>query len=143
METIVSKDEYLEYTGVDLSSELSQEGSGNPSNRVNAFIFRCQERLRAFVRTNYAFDLMDKYRRLNAKQIEEVKLAVMEQITYTLRNGDISSDSGYDPETGVKAGINELRDITIAPNAKEHLMLAGLLTRHIEDPLRGIYGIWR
>lgn len=143
METIVSKDEYLEYTGVDLSKELAQEGSGNPSNRVDSFIFRCQERLRAFVRANYAFDLMDRYRRLSTKQIEELKYAVMEQITYTLRNGDISSDSGYDPETGIKAGINELRDITIAPNAKEHLMLAGLLTRHIDDPLRWLNVLWR
>lgn len=142
MENIVSKDEYLDYTGTDLSKELNQGSSANPSNRVNAFIFRCQERIRAYLRANYAFDLMDGYQRLNKKQVEEVKLAVMEQITYTLRNGDISSDSGYDPEAGVKTDIGTLRDITIAPNAKEHLMLAGLLTRHIDDPFRWFNGIW-
>ena len=62
------------------------------------------------------------------------KLALLEQAIYIFRNGDISVDSGYEPDEGIKISRRSVKELSIAPNAINYLQLIGLWTRQISTP---------
>ena len=74
-----------------------------------------------------------EYKKFSDYQKEHYKYALMEQAIYELRNGEISTDSGYDPEKGEVANVDNLSKLRIAPNAKDELVTCGLWNRHIGD----------
>lgn len=73
-----------------------------------------------------------RYENMSDYQKQHYKVAVMEQIIYELRNGEISTDSGYDNEVGALSNIDYLTYITISPETKRHLQVAGLWSRKVK-----------
>lgn len=132
----VTKDEFLAYSGINLDMRLKDDD--NPSDKANSFLYRIERRMDTFLNANFYRNIDLEYPQFTDYQKEHYKQALMEQAIYILRNGDISTDSGYDPEGGFVAGADRLKHATIAPNAKEELMLCGLWCRKIRTR-RGVY----
>lgn len=134
----ITKEEFLEYTGIDLTAELKD--TANPSDKVNAFLKRIEDRMEVFLNANFFKNIGDEWPAFNDNQKHHYKLALIEQAYYVFKNGDIYSDSGYDPDNGIVASKHALGEITLAPAAKDHLRMTGLWTAHIGN--RGFFGPW-
>jgi len=126
----IDEDDFKSYTGIDLSVQLAV--SDNPSDTTKAFLRRNSDRIEAWLEANYHRRIEVEYPQFTNFQKEQYKLALIEQSLYVFKNGDISVDSGYDPEKGIIASQGVLNGLIIAPNAKTHLQLAGLLTRKLK-----------
>ena len=108
-----------------------------------AFLKRWEDRIASFINASFNKNIDQLYPTFTDYQKEHYKLALLEQCLYIHRNSDISSDSGYDPDSGEKEDIKKLQGKVIAPNAKRELMLCGLWNRNIPDMATGIFtGNW-
>ena len=125
----ITSDDFKEYFGIDLGAELVD--TDNPSDKVNAFLKRIEDRMETFLNKHFFKNVTDLYPHFTDYQKYHYKLALLEQAYYVFKNGDISTDSGYDPEKGIVASKHARTEITLAPNAKDHLELTGLWTRYI------------
>lgn len=124
----VTNDEFKVYSGKDLTLYLTD--SDNPSNEVQAFLYRKQLNIDTFIEAQMFKQI--RYENMSDYQKQHYKVAVMEQIFYELRNGEISTDSGYDNEVGALSNVDYLTYITIAPETKRHLQVAGLWSRKVK-----------
>ena len=130
----ITADDFKEYFGVDLKSEL--EDDDNPSNKVNSFLLRIENRMSAFINANF-FRLVDKeYPKFTDFQKYHYKLALLEQAYYVFQNGDISSDSGYDMEKGEIISNRNLESKIISLNSKNELILCGIWSSKIRGGYR-------
>ena len=127
----ITKDEFEEYFGINLSSEL-----GGDMEAIR-FIKRVEDRLATFVDSNFNANIDMKYPCFTDYQKYHYKLALLEQCIYIFKNGDISVDSGYDPEKGEVARPERY---VIAPNCKDNLRLCGIWNRNVPNmsPFWGI-----
>lgn len=125
----ITPDDFLLYTGIDLGAQL--KGTANPSDKAYAFLFRVEVRMETFLNANFFKRITDEWPYFNDYQKEHYKFALLEQALYVFRNGDISIDSGYEPDEGIKLDPTARKKIIIAPNAIDHLQMIGLWTRHI------------
>ena len=125
----IDSDDFLAYTGINLNYELKD--TDNNSDKANAFLFRIEIRMGAFVDSSFSRQVDNEYKKMSDYQKQNYKYALLEQALYILKNGDISVDSGYNIDSGIVANINELKALAISPNAKNHLILCGLWTRKI------------
>lgn len=128
----ITPDEFLEYTGIDLGAKL--KGTANPSDKANAFLNRIEVRMEAFLNATFFKRVSDEWPVFSDYQKLHYKYALMEQALYVFINSDISVDSGYDPDEGLKIDPTAKRKITIAPNAIDQLRCIGLWTRQIATP---------
>lgn len=129
----ITKDEFEEYFGINLSSEL-----GGDMEAIR-FIKRIEDRLATFVDSNFNCNIDMKYPCFTDYQKYHYKLALLEQCIYIFKNGDISVDSGYDPEKGEVAAKPGVK-YAIAPNCKDNLRLCGIWNRNVPNmsPFWGI-----
>lgn len=129
----ITKDEFEEYFGINLSSEL-----GGDMEAIR-FIKRVEDRLATFVDSNFNCNIDMKYPYFTDYQKYHYKLALLEQCIYIFKNGDISVDSGYDPEKG-EVAKNPGVKYSIAPNCKDNLRLCGIWNRNVPNmsPFWGI-----
>jgi len=125
----ITADEFREYTGIDLAEELRD--TSNPSNKINAFLKRIEDRMEVFLNANFFKNITELYPQFSNEQKLHYKLALIEQAYYVFKNGDISTDSGYDPEKGIIVSKHARTEITLAPNTINHLRMTGLWTGHI------------
>lgn len=132
----ITPDDFLEYTGIDLGAQL--KGNANPSDKAKAFLNRIEVRMESYLNANFFKRVSDCWPVFNDYQKLHYKYALLEQALYVFRNGDISIDSGYEPDEGIKISREDLEKISIAPNAINHLQEIGLWTRHIAYP--GVFG---
>lgn len=119
----ITADEFKEYTGIDLALELKDDD--NQSNKVNAFLFRVETRIEAWLETNYFHNIEREYPEFSDNQKKHYKIALIEQALYVLKNNEISEDSGLS-ETGVIVNRATINQLAISLNAKQQLQLAGL-----------------
>ena len=137
----ITIEEFKEFFGIDLEVEIKEDD--NPSNTANAFLKRIEVRVASYIDSNFYRNVDFEYPEFSNYQKEHYKLALLEQAMYVLKNGDISVDSGYDQETGIKASRGQLKELAISQNCKEHLILCGLWCRKIKTRARGgIDGWW-
>lgn len=134
----ITADEFREYTGINLAEELKD--TSNPSDKVNAFLKRIEDRMETYLNAHFFKKVSDLWPCFTDVQKHHYKLALIEQAYYVFKNGDISTDSGYDPEKGIIGSKHALTEITIAPNAKDHLRMTGLWSGHIGNG--GFFGPW-
>lgn len=134
----ITADEFREYTGIDLAEEL--QDTSNPSDKVNAFLKRVEDRMEAYLNAHLFKNVSDLWTRFSDIQKAYYKRALLEQAYYVFKNGDISADSGYDPERGIIVSKHALTEITLAPNAKDCLRMTGLWSGHIGNG--GFFGPW-
>lgn len=127
----VTRDEFLAYSGIDLDARLA--GDDNPSGKTEAFLLRIEERLHAFIAAEFARNVDREFARFSEYQKRHYKLAIMEQGIYEIRNGELVTDSGYDPDQGAKTSVRDLDERRIAPACKEQLLLCGLWCTHIRN----------
>ena len=132
----ITADEFLQYTGINLREELNDTSNG--SDKVNAFLKRTEDRMEAFLNAKFFKNVSDLYPEFSEFQKKHYKLALLEQAYYVFKNGDISSDSGYNQETLEIANQRKLRALTVAPNAINHLRLTGLWSGFIGG--KGLFG---
>jgi len=137
----ITLDEFKEYTGIDL--ELQMKSDDNPSNTANAFLYRIEVRMESILDARFYRKVSFEFPKFTDYQKLHYKYALLEQALYVFQNGDISVDSGYDPERGIIVKNDEKKDLIIAPNAKENLILCGLWCRKIKNRARsGLDGWW-
>lgn len=134
----ITADEFREYTGVDLQAELRD--TSNPSDKVNAFLRRIEDRMEVFLNAHFFKRVTDEWPYWSDEQKGWYKKALIEQAYYVFKNGDISSDSGYDPDKGIVASKHALTELVIAPNAQNYLRMTGLWNAHIGRG--GFFGPW-
>lgn len=127
----ITHDDFKVYTGIDLMIEFKDYA--NPSNTVQAFFKRLEDRVATFIDANFYRQIDKEYPEFSDYQKEHYAKALIEQALYWFKNGDISVDSGYDFEKGLIASNSVITKKTIAPNAKEHLMVCGLWCRHLRN----------
>lgn len=132
----ITADEFLQYTGINLREELNDTSNG--SDKVNAFLKRTEDRMEAFLNAKFFKNVSDLYPEFSEFQKKHYKLALLEQAYYVFKNGDISSDSGYNQETLEIANQRKLRALAVAPNAIDHLRLTGLWSGFIGG--NGLFG---
>lgn len=132
----ITADEFLQYTGINLREELNDTSNG--SDKVNAFLKRTEDRMEAFLNAKFFKNVSDLYPKFSEFQKKHYKLALLEQAYYVFKNGDISSDSGYNQETLEIANQRKLRALAVAPNAIDHLRLTGLWSGFIGG--KGLFG---
>ena len=134
----ISIDEFNAYfTPVDLRADLGGEDA------ALAFLKRIENRLATFVDSYFNRNIDKLYPEFSDYQKEHYKLALLEQAIYIHRNGDISTDSGYDPEKGEVANHPAVKYAS-APNCKQNLILCGIWNRSVKAP-GTLYGYrwWR
>jgi len=129
----ITPEDFLTYTGIDLGAQL--KGNANPSDKAISFLMRIEVRMEAFMNANFFKNVSDCWPHFSDYQKLHYKYALLEQALYVFRNGDISIDSGYEPDEGIKLDPTARKKIIIAPNAQDHLQLCGLWSRHISRTL--------
>lgn len=134
----ISADEFREYTGIDLEAELKD--TSNPSDKVNAFLKRIEDRMEVYLNAHFFKNINEYYPLFTDEQKYHYKLALIEQAYYVFKNGDISTDSGYDADKGIIISKHAKTEITLAPNAIDHLRMTGLWSGHIGNG--GFFGPW-
>lgn len=133
----ITPEEFKEYTGIDLGG---LRDDANPSNKEMSWLVRLEDRMSLFIDSNFFVKIDDKFSHFSDYQKECYKKALYEQGIYIWRNGDISTDSGYDADKGEIINISKLKKLQIAPNAYNYLLMCGLLTRRIKTRNSG--NIW-
>lgn len=137
----ITAQDFLEYTGIDLNIELKDDD--NPSNKVNAFLYRIENRMSNFIASFFYKDIDSLFLKFTDFQKLHYKFALIEQALYVLKNGDISVDSGYDFESNkVVVKKEDIENRIIGLNAKAELMRIGIWNRKITNVGRWGLGNW-
>ena len=134
----ITPDDFKQYFGIDLEARL--KGDANPSDKANAFIKRIEDRMASYLNAHFFKNISVEYGCMSDHQKEKYRLALLEQAIYVFKNGDISVDSGYDPDEGLKISPHAKTELVLAPNAKDYLREAGVWTGHIGNG--GFFGPW-
>lgn len=129
----ITLDEFKEYFGIDLTEAFDTDIA------ATAFLKRIEDRLATFVDSNFNANIDRRFPCFTDYQKKHYKLALLEQAIYIFRNGDISVDSGYDPEKGEVARPERY---AIAPNCKDNLRLCGIWNRNIPNMSPFWWGIF-
>lgn len=136
----ITPDDFRDYFGIDLGMTL--KGNANPSDKANAFIKRLEDRMESYLNAHFFKNVSDEWTHFTDFQKEKYRLALLEQAIYVFENGDISVDSGYEPDEGIKITRDEVNRLTIAPNAINNLRMTGLWTAHLNIARRGFWGFF-
>lgn len=138
----ITLDDFRDWSGIDLRAQL--KGDDNPSNTAQAFLDRVTYRLETYLDATFYRNVAREYPSFTNYQKEHYKHALLEQTLYVFKMGDISVDSGYDPDKGEVASNSTLAQKVIAPNAKQELMLCGVWCRKIKSRDPSLWGdyIW-
>ena len=123
----ITPDDFKEYFGIDLGAQL--KGNANPSDKAMAFLKRIEDRMQSFVNAHFFKNISEYWTIFSDYQKEKYQLALLEQAIYVFRNGDISVDSGYEPEQGFVISRNAIKELTLAPNAINYLIECGIWNR--------------
>lgn len=124
-ETLVTKEDYLHFAGIDLDVELTSriinDVGDNPSPR---FIYGIEEWCKMQCKKPpYTWN----GKLTTEHQIECFKEGVLYQIQYVLKNGNISNDSGYNMANGTIIPRTELDKIGMSANTRDCLRTGGML----------------
>lgn len=90
MKSYITKEDYFNKRGIDLNLELKGSSTDNPSNAVNIFISNIEEWILEYLENKYDFDRFELEE--NTDWQEAFKKAVIHQIDYIRRNGDLTLD---------------------------------------------------
>ena len=116
----ITLDDLTDYAGPEIRDSLGSQ------EQAEAWLSRLEVRMEAFLEARLHQSIHKRWPVFSDNQKLHYKLALLEQAIYLWRNGDISTDAGYDVGKGETADITTIRERKIADNAKEHLILAGV-----------------
>lgn len=135
----VTADDFRDYFGIDLNLEL--KSSANPSGSAEAFIKRTEDRVATYLDAAFYRNVDREYPNFTDYQKEHYSLALLEQLKYVFKNGDIAEDSGLDLDRGEIISNGTVDERMIAPMCKKNLMLCGLWCRKINPSNRHGWGV--
>ena len=122
MANIVTKEDYMEYSGVDLDVELASRAvndlGDNPSER---FINAIENWCKSFLMENYSWDGIVN----SGNQYNRFKKAIMYQIEHILTYGNLSIAEKF-VETGQIITAAELSKINLSDSALTEFRLGGM-----------------
>lgn len=125
---LITKDEVLLLTGIDLDTLVDD---ANPSNKCERFIYERQIELFSFIYKNYKNDPYLFYRkRATPEQKDHIKKAIAYQCVYVYFNGDIANDSVKASEKSSNGEFNRLR---ISQKAYDELTYCRELIENVVD----------
>lgn len=124
-ETLVTKEDYLEFSGINLDEELTSlainDLGDNPAPRfIKGIEDWCKLKLSM---PPYYWDGI--FNTLHQKNL--FKEGILYQISYVLKNGNIGNDSGYNMASGNLVPRSELEKISMSEDAKNCFRVAGLM----------------
>lgn len=128
----ITLDDIKNYLGEDLRLALGSEES------AIAFVVRIENRLETFIDANFNRSIEREYPCFSDYQKKHYKQALLEQVIYIYKNSDISVDSGYDIDKGEIISRAKIKQLSIAPNTRDELILCGLWNRQIRYNRRNI-----
>ena len=128
----VKIDDYFNYTGKNLSEMLQL--NANESNQANIFLKNVESDLMS--RVDAISFRIYPWEHLSPFQLECLQEAIILQADYVIRNGDMMSDSGYEPERGFVASMDRIQEVALSPKSKDRLIKCGLLNHVIKNRRR-------
>lgn len=128
----ITLDEFTQYF-----PEIPLVRSLGSEEKALAFLKRIEDRLSSFINGAFNRNIEIEYPVFSEFQKEHYKLALLEQVLYVFKNGDISADSGYDPDTLAMIDRKKLKGITISPNTIDHLRECGIWNRNLRSSRMG------
>jgi hypothetical protein len=120
----VSPEDLKTYCGLNLYEELG-------GNTTPDFFMRDREDeiLRYInIQSWRPINIWLKLNKYNSEQMDNLKMAILEQAKYVFENGDVLANNGIDPEQGVKFGTHERMEASISPKAIDILKMSGIVT---------------
>lgn len=126
----ITLDEFQEYFNIDLVENFGS------TEAALAFLKRIEDRLSVYCDAKFNRNIDKLYPEFTDYQKEHYKLALLEQTIYIFKNGDLSVDSGFDPEKGE---VGKPENYAIAPNCKNNLILCGIWNRNVR-PRNTLFG---
>lgn len=127
--------DYLNYYGENLDDILPNDDM--PSGKAERFIARVEDEVAMLLESNCFKRIDMEYGRFSEYQKKCYKLALLNQCKYKIKNGDITNDSGYDPQTGKIISSGDLKGIELSRNTIRYLNLCGLWNKNIQGKLGG------
>ncbi len=125
-------DDYYNYTGKNLYKEL--QAKDNESNKVDLFIMYVEDVLLDYI-DEKSFRVYD-WNQITTFQKEQLQRALIYQIDYIIRNGNLFTDSGYDIDKGFIADYNKIQQIAVCKPTINALVTCGLLNQKIKNRIR-------
>lgn len=122
----ITKEEFLTYSGRDLSIELpsNDRDIDKVVTTINLWTNRVYDEI--FVR----FDKYDS-KNFSERQKQAIKRAICDYGMYYLTNGDLYRESGYSLENGSNVSQSELENMRFPNYIKENLRRIGLRIRNL------------
>lgn len=128
----VKSSDYFNYFGKDLAVEL--DVNQNESNKCDIFLMNVEDDL--LNRIDRITFRLYKWDELTEHQIHCLQKAILKQAAYVIRNSDLFSDSGYDPEKGRIISRAEIETIQLSSATIDALMSGGLYNHVIRNRKR-------
>lgn len=125
----VSPADFKNYWGLDLDTELRDNGTELDSNKSDMFLMQVEDRLESWLDANTFRNY--RWEEIYGDDKEAMQKAILVQAMYVFRNGNLSLDSGYDPQRGSVIAKKDLQSIEICDEAIDILKSAGLYSRTI------------
>lgn len=139
----VSVGDFFNYWQIDLAAKLNK--GTNTSNFADVFLRRIEDRLMTWIdattfrlhpweayKDSYVFANEQQQKAMNENR-DYWKKAILEQAYYVFKNSDIGQDSGYDPEKGIVASVEDLQAIEICRPCIRFLISAGLYNHVVRN----------
>ena len=131
----ITPTDYLNYFGENLDNILPNDDM--PSGKAERFIAQVEDEVAAILEDKCFKRIDFEYGQFSEYQKKCYKMALLAQCHYKIKNGDITNDSGYDPQTGKIISPAELRDIELSRDTVRYLNLCGLWNRNVQAGLGG------
>lgn len=131
----VNAEDYFNLTGIDLNYQL--RANENESNKVNCFLRDVEDTL--LTRLDIMFCrkvIWDRWDRLTEEQRESIQMAILKQVEYTIRNGDLFTDSGYDVEKGEIISRDKISSIAVCQSSIDFALSRGVYSHVIQNHRR-------
>ncbi len=131
----ITPTDYLNYWGVNLDNILPDDDM--PSGKAQRFIAQVEDEVASMLESKCFRRIDDEFVTFSEYQKRCYKMALLHQAHYKIENGDITNDSGYNPESGKIVKDFELREIELSRQTVRYLNLCGLWNRAIRGMLGG------
>lgn len=119
----VSPEDLKTYCGLNLYEEL------NDGSSPDFFMRDREDEILRYINIQSwrPISLWLKQNKYNPEQMDNLRMAILEQAKYVFENGDVLANNGIDPEQGVKFGVHDRRQASISPKAMDILKMSGII----------------
>lgn len=128
----VKPDDYFNFFGENLYQKL--RAKDNESNKVDIFLMNIEDIM--LTKIDKMSFRVDDFNRLTEFQKECLQKAILFQAEYIVRNGNLFTDSGYDPEKGFVADYEKIQNAALCQAAVDKLVICGLINHNIRNRRR-------